>query len=233
MAKLMNPAEPVGFVPEDQRDLAEGARITYQLKVPNEWDRINLHKALAAHGARQVGWIGLARAMRELIEQWGDAPTLAMVDTFIALAKEWGALPMGDSDEARAARAAAFGAMRDMWRSLKPVADACAAASTEFASLRGDDAVYLEVYALEAGRILLRGWSGPGLPKFARGMTGVPLELLKALPGDHLIEISFELDRLLRPSEAEAGNSVSPSPGVSVPTSSTTVDSPTAAGPAT
>lgn len=230
MAKLLDPREPVRFTPDDQAALDEGARKTYLLKVPTEWDRINLRKALAARGARQVGWLGLAKAMREIVEQAEGAAALAVLDSFIAAVEAWHAGPW-ESGDAERHKSEAFSAVRQAWLDLKPLADLCAAHSPAFASLRGDDAVFLEIYAIEAARIFLRGWEGPGLPPFARGVTGVPFDLLERLPPNHVAEISDEIQRLLRPSEAEAGNSVSPSPGDSAPTSSTSARSPAAADP--
>jgi len=238
MAKILNPKEPVRFSPEDQLTRPEGERIVYLLKVPDRWDRINLRKALAARGARQAGWLDLALAMRAIVAQ-NDAesarPVLASLETFIERVRAYGAQDFGTTDEGIKARVREHLTLSAYWDELKPLADICASASASFASLRGDGEVYLELASIEAARIFLRGWEGAPadgkkMPAFDRGVNGVPVETLELLPPGHVFAIYERLEELLKPTETEAGNSVSPSPGAGTqPTSETAA--PTATPP--
>ena len=61
-----------------------------------------------------------------------------------------------------------------------------------------------------------------------RSNRRVPAELLERIPPLHLLAIGAEVERLLRPTEAERGNSDSPSPSPSAAASSMAANPPTA-----
>lgn len=226
MARLQDPREPHRF---------KAGVNTYDLKVPALYDAIALKKALALHGARHHGRMAVLEAAREIFAQGGEAAQAALpaLDQAAGLLGDWIKGVAGnrwpDTEEGRAAKATAWEACGDALEGVEELVHLAAAASPRLAAMRADDEVFFQIYGLECVRLFVTAWSGPDMPPFARTALGVPEELIARLPAGDVVAIGAEIRRLMEPTEAEAGNSVSPSRGTGTRSSSTAGPSPATA----
>lgn len=232
MAKLLNPKEPVRFSPSDQLRknaedvyvIPEDQQITYLLKVPTHWDRVELRKALATKGARQHGRLGLLVGLRKSLEDIFDVidPDGALRPSLLAriddVANEMTALfadikagkYQGEDDELAKEFAARWSAVSDAYSDLEELRRLVAANVPRFAAMLADDEVFDDIFALVTAQKFVIGWENRDAA-FKRDATGMHPDSLDTIPPSHIAEIGAKIAELLKPTETEAKNSVSPS----------------------
>ncbi|MGE5515083.1 MAG: hypothetical protein ACM31D_04605 [Bacteroidota bacterium] len=228
MAKLLKPGDVVPFTPPGQDHLAEGKRIRYHLKVPAVHERPGLKRAVLSAGGRLHAPLTLWQACQAaLVAVYGDdipetftAVMSEVKDAGQAAAESYLALPEANGPEARAVFTEAAMRYQASMAVFAVVANEVAPFSQQLADMLADNAVYHDIVGVAASRLFLTGWDNLSQP-FKRGPKGVPDDLLAVIPPHHIPAIGHELERLMAPTEPEAGNSDSPSPGPSEPGTST------------
>lgn len=217
--KLLKPGEPVEVACGDVR---------YMLAAPTVYDKIQFRRACARAGARQHDPAAMLAELRQGVqalmaesEEARRAEILALIDeqaarvaAFQAAVRELAAgVPLAEAppDDPRLV---AFRDMRRGEAELREIEAVVREGWPPFAVMQADNAVFDDIAALEAARLALRGWEGLAAP-FRRSRTGVPDEVLLAIPPAHLAAIGTRFMELLQPSEAERKNSDSPSPSSS------------------
>lgn len=233
MTKFADPSAPARFEPADNATLPPGkAKVAYLFRVPRVADRIAYRRAVAAAGGRRhyefdmlaelrTGVLAIARAAG------GEPPAeaLGLIEDQINRHQAYVArVTAGDfANEADiAARVEDLiqvqGEIADGGARLVPIRDMVAAAWAPYATMVGDNAAYAQTAGLVAANLFLTGWEGLG--DFERGRDGLSDAMLRRISERHLIGIGFFVEGLFRPTEAEAGNSASPSGTPPAPTAS-------------
>lgn len=92
-------------------------------------------------------------------------------------------------------------------------------------ALLADNQVYSMIRGIAAAKLFLVGWEGIKAP-VERTLEGVSESTLAHIPRRRFAEIGAFVDGMLAPTEDEAGNSESPSPGLSAATTSTAASKP-------
>lgn len=237
MAKIRDPKIPNEFTPADQLLRPEGERITYLLKTPVGYDRVQLRRAIMAQGGKAVTEIDVLRALKadiETLSPSNGSSLAARVDLVVHVfaAAVAARVQAGFDVKPDFSEASPFG---QAWRAYVKARVAIADIEHEarqfsgaYARALADQESFPLIQGIESARKFLVGWEGRK-EVFERGVTGVPMALLDALGDAHLVAIGAEVQRLLMPTEDEEKNSGSPSLTPSSGTSSTTAQEKTEA----
>lgn len=232
MAKFLDPKKTVRFVPSNQlrKDEAgafvipEEQQVIYLLKVPTRPDRIELRKTMMAKGARKPGTLGLLRGCRAALEKVLDVidtdgsqrdGLLNSIDVVIEGYEAFyadiraGRYPDGN-DEAERELKERLAALSEAYDGLDQLFRTVAQAVPSFGELIADDDAYFSIFSLVAAKKFLVGWENRSA-EFARDAFGVTDDALETVSDDHLAEIAGKIGELMKPTETEAKNSVSPS----------------------
>lgn len=222
--KIADPKDIDRFITPDHEKRPEAKRTVYLLRLPLVYDQVALERAVAVRGGRAHSTAALLDCAEDgvnaIFGDDGDAEARAHHLEALAayrqrladyndkvLGGEFDFRTAAGLAEVRAAQAANEDAAAD----LEPLLDAVAETYPRYAAMRADNQVYPRIFAIEAARRLLVGWENGPAP-FERGKDGlVPLALLGKLHPQHVLMIGQRVQQLLQPTEAEEGNSDSPS----------------------
>lgn len=203
MAKLLDPKVPERFPAPD------GTARALLVRVPTVADRARYRREVRSAGGRQwrVGelWRALRDGVAALAEHGDVAEELAHVDDCLARLAELGATLTGDVDEAakRAAVDAVMALLADP--RMAEIEQAVLPAYPRLRAMIADNETWGEVRGMVAARLLVVGWEGlPGEPR--RGPQGLAEDSLAAIPEAWLAPLGEFVEKLLAPTEAEAGN---------------------------
>ncbi|WP_142847231.1 hypothetical protein [Telmatospirillum sp. J64-1] len=221
MAKYLDPKQPVSLVPMGEEAKPEQERRTYLLRVPGLSDRAALQRAVRLAGGRQHPPLAMLAALRRGMEEiYGDprdeseaaakSNLLALIDADEEALRVVWETAKDQSEDGRAAFVEALAALSRAEAELLPLSNMIEQAYRPYAEMRADNEAYNGIYSIEAARLLLDGWEN-GPAEFRRGRTGVPDDLLARIPEMHLLQIGAKVQEMLRVSDTEAKNSVSPS----------------------
>ena len=217
----MKPGETVPFSPADQLDRPEAERAVYHLRVPTVYDRVAYRRALGEKQARLHGPVDLLRCLRRGVEavmaesmQEDRDFLLQAIDEQIARAEAYNAAGGAkafdlDEEDGRAAFQQVLMEMTEGGEALRQVEGLVARGFPPYASMLGDNAVYWSLAGIEAARVFVDRCNG--IEGFSRTRLGVSDAFLSRIPEGHLVAIGLKVSELMRPSEADAKNSVSPS----------------------
>lgn len=193
MAKLLDPRERLRFEIPGQDDVPEEARAVYLFRAPTIIDKARFRRAVVAQGVRPIGQAQLRARARAVVTEVFDA---ADPDRDRLL----GLLDQAETDpEPIAGELEQLGAM-------------LLQTDPDYARMVSDQQFYLDVAPIEAARMFLTGWENVEV-EFRRDARGVTDAALAALPEAHLLFAGAHALSLFAPTEAEAKNSASPSPG--------------------
>lgn len=222
MAKLLDPRQPVRFVPIDQRALPEERQIAYLLRPPGLYDQAALERATIARGGRQHHVIEKLQVLRagvlEVMDEASEADRqffASKIDAYIEALVAVGEQAMSGTldtttEEGRAESLEAAKQLAAFEEALQPITAIVHDRYDRYAQMVADDTVYPIIRGIEAARMFLVGWENLKVP-FVRTERGVPDSALARIPRHHIPQIGREVDRLMRPTEDEAKNSDSPS----------------------
>jgi len=172
---------------------------SYTLGVLSYRQRHAFQRELRQRGFRRTEAEVMLGVLREVMQQLAPAnlpEVLAWIDEF----------------EAAPADAAAKARLVPIEHAARDVA--------AYADLLEANIAYDEEYAWCSVARCLRGWSGPGLPDFARDGDRVPDALLEAIPAHEFFTLATRADQLIWLGRGAEGNSVPPSPSPEIPPTS-------------
>lgn len=233
MAKILDPNQPVPFVPADQQALPEGQRLTYWLRPPRSADRITLARAVAAAGGRKHAAPLLLRRLRQVVEErLADAPDerAALLQPIQAMEEAQATLQAGlmggayagdgGLDLLQADHTRIEACDRDLIGLSRIIQDS----DPLYAGMVADNRVYDLVVGTESARLLLVDWSRP--TPIRRTLAGVSDDVLALIPEHHLCWLGQHVAGLMTQTEEERKNSGSPSPSPSADATSTAASLP-------
>ncbi len=224
MTSMLKPGETVLLTPASEAAKPETERITYHLRAPTLYDRIKLLSAVETHGGRHHSPLALVAALkREVAAVMEASPAkrrgrvLGLIDAhrerlegFYARLRD-GVLDLTGT-EGQAAFMEALGEAEAGADTLAAIEHQARQLGGNYAVLTAENAVYAQVFGIEAARLFLTGWDNLGTI-FARDESGVAETALMAVPAEHFIEIGAKVRALLAPTEAEVKNSDGPQSG--------------------
>jgi hypothetical protein len=215
MAKLINGRRQI-YEPPGQDEVADDARVRFHIRPPSVYDRARHHRATARLGATlPANAVLFARAREALAEIFGpDDPDRLALEAAIGRLDDGDPLPADRDDYDR------------LEQQLIRHDDG-------YAGLVADRAFWLEVAPLEAVRLFVTGWDNLS-PPYRAGPEGVHADVLAELAREHPDRVAlagFHILSLMRPSEAEAKNSASPSGGDRDPATSPAASTPAPTAP--
>ena len=218
MTMLTN-GDPVPVTPKDQADRPEDARIVYYVTPPTLKTWAEFRRALKREGAQIHTDGAIVNALEAAVQAALDDPAdpdRQEAERLIALrrAEIDGGDKLSDDDRGRLVR----------------LVELVARAVPDFADKLAAQDHFWDIAAIEAPRLFLAGWDNRA-ETFRRGLRGVPLDLLEAIPDAHRQAVTAKVLALRAPTGQEEGNSPSPSPGRSEATTSPGTSTPTPDGP--
>ena len=203
MAKLASTTEPVRFVPDGQEDLPDPERAAYTVTPATMYSSMKFRHALRSRGLVYHGQLALIALMRRAI---GDifAGELEEEDrtAHLEILDNWEAAVSGDINDISPELIAQTDELEQIITRHYPA----------YSERLADNQLYLEMQELEAFRFFCTGWENAGID-YVRGKDGIAERLVEQLPEDHVRTAGRHALLLMIPSEGEAKNFDSPSPG--------------------
>jgi len=232
MAVLEKPGSLRPFIPADQETKPEAQRITYDIRVPDYWDKIAYDRRLAQRGAKKHSLMDLHARVRHVMRTAfpeGLPNSLQDIDAAMTEREEFlrataafvdanAPAPDAAPDAIEAYQAALMEKGKVIVQQasgLGPYYDQIAALDTRFRDMIFENLHHDSIRAGVAVEMFVSGWSNLSVPlqRGADGLTASCLGALHAARPQDFIPLCNFIDGLIKPTEAEAGNSVSPSTG--------------------
>lgn len=224
MAVFRKPGELIDWIPPEQMRRPESERIVYTLKVPTVYERVAWRRAVAAKGGRRYGPSTLLATLKSgVLDFMDEGPERDFIVTSIdeqigrsmQVMEAAGSASVDADTFFEALSAAAHGE-----NALAPVEALIEQVYEPYAAMRARNAVYSEIAAIEGARLFLTEIrNGPPLERDKAG--ALTDQVLGQIPEAHMLQIGIRIEELVSPTEQEAKNSDSPSPGPSDETAST------------
>ena len=215
MAKLLSTKDPVPVTIET----AEGERIYYVIP-PSLYSKAQIGRAIRMQGAVETTLadvlVALEDGIKAILPKDADKD---LRDAQLAIVEDFRArLSSDDSEERAKAFLDISHPIHDLIRTVRPHFPA-------LARVEADSDFYWATHHIESCRMLLysvqQPGEGGGITLFERGPTGLTDDALLAVPEADRALLGLKIRSFFAPSEAEAKNSDSPSPGPCSPESST------------